>query len=437
MKKINLKIIVLLLGIFFLIFCLAKDTGADDSITGLTKEEQDQYNETQKKIKGLEEKAKAYQQIIEIKQKQQRTLNNQVSIIEAEINQMEAEIEINKGKIGDLNNQINQLRTEIKEKEDTIISQKKILGGLIQMYYEYNKESALTAFFGNESLSRAMSQSDRLSQTGDKIREILNTIQSLKNKLEDEKNSLENKKDELTDTSFELEDRSSKLESDKGQKEVLISQTQGEESRYGQLLARVDAQKQELLGDIDELYASNTAEINTLIAGLSKPVSGLSSTSWYYSQKDSRWGNSRIGQSNSLVKDYGCALTSVAMIFTYYGETATPGNLARQKIFYWDLIAWPDGDNVELVKNTNHGGVNWNEIDRELDKGNPVIVFIKAKSSAGHYVVIHHKVGNDYVVHDPYWGSNIYLSSSIKLLSALYKTSISKSSIDQMVLYKK
>ncbi len=437
MENLKKKYVLAVLVSFILFVCFIAHA-EDNSITNLTTEQQKKESEIQDKIKALEEKAKTYQQIIEIKKKQQATLSNQISIIETESDRLEAEISLNKEKINSLNIQVGELRDQIAGKEISIKDQKRILSELIQIYCEYHQQDTLSFVFSNEGLANFMAEEDRLSQTGDKITEMIKNVKSLKDSLENEKKAIEEKKKEATDLSFELEEKSSQLESIKDQKQSLVAQTKGEENRYQDLLARVEKQKQELLGDIDELYSVNTAEINKLAGSLPKPTSGLASTSWYYSQKDGRWGNSRIGQSKSLIKDYGCALTSVAMIFTYYGETTTPKNLAQQKIYYWDLIVWPNGKNIELVKNTNHGGINWKEIDRELANGNPVIVFIKAKSSAGHYVVIHHKASNGkYVVHDPYWGPNIYLDSSIKLLSALYKTSISKNSVDQMVLYRK
>jgi hypothetical protein len=91
-----------------------------------------------------------------------------------------------------------------------------------------------------------------------------------------------------------------------------------------------------------------------------------------------------------------------------------------------------------LAENSGHGGINWFTVDREVARGNPVIVYIKAGSKGGHYVVIHHKNSDGrYVVHDPYFGANIYLDSSMKLLSALYNVTITKNSIDQMIIYKK
>jgi hypothetical protein len=435
-KSLKLKNTFLGILIVFLFFCVSQQASMDNtSITNLNRN--NDQKETMDKIKELEEKARTYQQIISIKQKQQATLENQISLIETEAERLQAEIDLNKGKIDDLNSQVDNLRNQINDKEQAMRDQKKILGQLIQKYYEYKNDNTFSVLL-DQQLSSFTAEEDHLSQTGDKIKDMINSIESLKNGLEQEKRAAEDKVTEITDLYYQQQEKNSELESTKSQKEALSAQTQGEENRYQQLLTRVEAQKLELLGDIDQLYSSNTAAINLLASTLEKPKNGLASTSWYYSQKDGRWGNMNIGQSHSLVKDYGCALTSVAMVFTYYGEIETPATLAKQKIFYWDLIVWPNGDKVKLISNSSHGGLKWTDVDRELALNNPVIVFIKAKAGgAGHYVVIHHKVGSDYVVHDPYFGSNIFLSSSIKLLSALYKTSISMSSVDQMILYDK
>lgn len=437
-NKIGLKVILFITIAFVSLGIVWQCALGEESISNLSQEQRGDDKEIQKKIKELEEKAKVYQQIIDIKQKQQMTLNNQISLIETEQKKIETEIEINKKIINETNERISDLIHQIYEKEEIMNSQRKILAELIQVYYKYRKQNEFNLLIDNNSFSGFLKEKDRIGQTGDKMRELISSINSIRNDLETQKQSLEQKRKDIATVYIEQKEKMTELDNVKDKKEMLVTQTRGEENRYADLLARVERQKMELLGDIDEIYSANAEEIERLLSTLEKPKSGLASTSWYFSQKDSRWGKMKIGQSNSLVKDYGCALTSVAMIFTFYGDYTTPANLAKKKIYYWDLIVWPGGDNVKLVKNTYHKGVSWRQIDAELNKNHPVIVFIRAKSDgAGHYVVIHHKSGNDYVVHDPYFGANIYLSSSIKLLSALYKTSISKNSIDQMVLYQK
>ncbi|MFC1609178.1 C39 family peptidase, partial [Patescibacteria group bacterium] len=277
-----------------------------------------------------------------------------------------------------------------------------------------------------------------------KIQELLGGIKELQQVMKKEVGEIEEKREGIKLASTELIEKNETLQGTKTQKRTLLAQTQGEEAKYQNKLKKVEAQKQELLGDIDELYNANYAELDKMALGLDRPSTGLASTKWYYSQKDSRWKNTYIGNSKSKMKDYGCAISAVAMVFSYHGDKITPGSLAKKPIFYWDLISWPGSSSsvglsgkVQLSINTKHAGVDWGRVDKELKKDNPVIVFVSAKGKAGHYVVIHGKdKKGKYVVHDPYFGPNIYLDSTMKLLSKLYSVSVSKRSIDQMILYK-
>ena len=391
-------------------------------------------DDTSQKIKDLEEKAKIYQQIIEIKQKQEDTLDNQIAIIEAEISKMESESELKKKEIDDLNAKISQLGIRIDETEVSIDLQKKILADLLQTYYENKDQDLVTAFLSDKNLSSFLSKDDRMVQVEDKTNEILKNIKSLKESLEKEKESIENDKKEVTDLYYQLEEKTAELKDKKDQKEVLISQTQGEQSKYEKLLARVEEQKQELL-NIDEIGGSLSAD-----AYSKPPSSAFASTSWYYSQRDSRWGNQTIGNTKTTMKSYGCAVTAVSMVFTFHGDGITPGSMARKKIFTSDLIVWPStsfGGKIAMSGGYSHGNISWSTVDKELKSGNPVIVYIKkTKGSGGHYVVIHTKMSNGkYVVHDPYWGANLYLDTSKSLVGALSPSS--GVNIDQMIIYKK
>lgn len=386
----------------------------------------------------LEEKENAYKKIIELKQKQQSSLDKQISLMQSEMVSLEAEIKANENKIVELDGQISVIDGRIREKERLINRQKKLLSGLVQLYYENNGRNIFSSFSGNVMVSAFLSEEDQISQVGQKVREVLSSIKALKTGLENEKGDIEKKKSETFELKKDKENKNKELENSKTRKTALLTETQGEEAKYQKKLERIEQQKQDLLGDIDELYATNSAEIEALKASLPKPdAKYAASTSWFYSQKDPRWGNKTIGQSKTLIKDYGCAISTVAMVFTFHGEKITPKELAKQPIYYWDLISWPaTWGSVNLKTNTKHGGVNWDTIDEEIGNSNPVIVFIRAKGRAGHYVVIHNKDSEGkYVVHDPYFGSNIFLDSSIKLLAKMYDSKVSKSSVDQMVLY--
>lgn len=423
--------VVLTVGFFVVHFSLAETSIADLPIQNISD------SDTQDKIDELEKKAEVYREIIEIKQKQSQSLNNQISIMDSNIQQVEAQIESNKKKIDDFNTQIIRLQKLVAENNAKILQQKDLLSKMIQAYYEYSKQNPVNAFFERTSLSSFMVQKDRLAQTSDKMNDLLKSITDLKVKKETEIASLEEKKKKIVDLHYTLEGQTVDLENIKISKKNLLDQTKGEEVRYNKLLERVEQQKLELL-NIDEL---------SLAGGLSAdayekpPADSFAPLSWYYSQKDSRWGDSKIGNSKSLMKDYGCAVTSVAMILAMHGSSSvTPKTLAKQPIFSWDLIAWPQTwsfSNLTLSSNGfGHGNLSWNIIDSEIKKGNPVIVYInKSGGKGGHYVVVHHKTTKGkYVVHDPYFGPNIYLDTSRALVGLMGTNTAT--SVNQMIIYK-
>ncbi len=405
------------------------------SATTSTNNNQELIEDKQEQIEDLQRKAESYRQMIEMKQSKAQTLENQIKLMEGQIASLETDILSLQKNIDEISGEIDKLEIQIEEKEKNIENKKKILAGVIQTYYEANQDSLVELFLRNINLSDFLSQSDYATQTSVKVDEVLATVISARDELEKDKRELQKKSDEQKEKQGKIIEKKRSLDGEQSSKEALLVQTQGEEQKYQDLLARVEQQKQELLGDIDELSGERSSELAAVEATLEKPKSGLASTSWYFSQRDSRWGDQHIGFSNTLMKSYGCAVTAVSMVLRYHGVDINPGMLAQQPIFYHDLIVWPKSwKGVELASSTSHGNIDWDTIDEEIKNKNPVIVFVKStKRGAGHYVVIHSKDKNgEYVVHDPYWGSNIFLNSTKAYVGALYG---SGTIVDQMIVY--
>lgn len=422
-------------AMIFLIFLLCKIVLAQSTTDSAANSNQQQIQDKQEQIEDLQKKAESYRQMIEMKQNKAQTLQNQIELMEGQIASLENDIAKLQEQIDTTTKDINSLISQIEEKEKEIDYKKELLGSVLQAYYENNQDSLVELMLRDISLSNYLSQPDYVAQTGAKVDEVLTSVISARDELTEDKRKLEKKNNELKEKQGQVGEKKHYLDNEQGSKEVLLTETQGEEQRYQDLLARVEQQKQELLGDITELSQEKSSELAAVEATLKKPKSGLASTSWYFSQRDSRWGNQHIGLSNSLMKNYGCAVTSVAMVLRYHGVDISPGTLAQQPIFYHDLIVWPKSwKGVKLASSTGHGNIDWNVVDKELKNKNPVIVFVKStKRGAGHYVVIHGKdKDGEYVVHDPYWGGNIFLGSTKAYVGALYG---SGTAIDQMIVY--
>ena len=419
--------------IFFAILFLPLITQGD-VVDDLNRKIQEQES---KRIE-LERQAQEYQTVINQKQGEIKTLNNQVAIFNAKINKLQIEINISEEDIKQTKLEILQLEYGIGETEGDINSQKDNLASVIQTIAEFDRTSQMEMILASEDLSDFFNQINYLDNLQNGVKEKVDDLKLLKIKLNNDKESGEEKRERLEGFKNQLTNQKWSLASQRDSKESLLSYTKGEEGKYQQLLANIETQKKSLLGDINRLRQEKAAELARLKELQEKPPSQYwASLDWYYKQDDPLWAKTTIGISNSKLEDYGCAITSVAMVLTSHQNTITPGQLARASIFAWDLISWPTKWGNVSCTNCPPPHVllfDWFKLDRELGAGYPVIVFIKASNTgAGHYVVIHHKTDDGrYVVHDPLFGANIYLESTQVYISNIYNTT---TKLDQMIIY--
>jgi len=397
--------------------------------------DQQQIQDKQQQIDDLQKRAESYRQMIGMKQDKAQTLENQIQLMESEIASLESDIGNLQKEIDQTSGEIDSLSVKIADKEKNIEQKRIVLSGLVQTYYENSQDSLTDFMLRGTTLSDFLSQTDYISQTGTKVDDVLTSFVSDKEDLQNAEKLLEIKNNDQKERQGKIVEKQRYLDGEQQSKGQLLTQTNGEEQKYQDMLAQVEKQKQELLGDISDLSTQKSSALAAVEATIEHPKTGLASTSWYFAQTDPRWRDQHIGFSNTAMKNYGCAVTAMAMVLRYHGVDLDPGTLAQQPIYSHDLIVWPQQwKGVQLASSTGHGNIDWSVIDSELKNKNPVIVFIRATNrGAGHYVVIHDKDKNgDYVVHDPYWGANIFLSSTRAYVSALYGGG---TTVDQMIIY--
>jgi len=391
--------------------------------------------EKRKQLSKIEQQIETYEKILEIKRNEQVNLANEMSMIDNQIEEIKNQIKKYDLEIQIADEEIQKLEFDIAEKNKLISAKQNALKILLNDLYRREEKGLIEVLLSYDGVSNFIQEIAYNEQASQKFFGKLQEINALKKDLEAKKNEQELKKKSQEVAKKRSLEKTMYLEGEQGTKEKLLAETKGDESRYQEMLKRVEEQKQTLLGDIDDLSAANAGEMSAVQSKQRKPTSGLASTDWYYSQRDPRWGSSNIGSSDTKMSKYGCAVTCVSMVLRYHGVSIDPGIMARQPIFSDDLIVWPEQwQFVKRIGGFAHGNIDWKTVDDELADHNPVIVFVRANGrGAGHYVVIHHKDdGGKYVVHDPYWGPNIFLDSTRENISTLYKSS---TSIDQMIIF--
>jgi len=176
-------------------------------------------------------------------------------------------------------------------------------------------------------------------------------------------------------------------------KNNLLIATQNDEEKYQSLLSQAIAQRNAFLGFVNSHGGASILNNQTV---------QQDGWGYYYNQRDSQWGNSFMGSSHLTMADYGCLVTSVAMMATHEGKNLKPSDIANTPSAFFS----PDADTALLYWQFSVNGINVNltsfpvsQIDQKLSNG-PVIVGLY--SGPDHYVVLKSGSGGNYVMNDPF-----------------------------------
>jgi len=143
------------------------------------------------------------------------------------------------------------------------------------------------------------------------------------------------------------------------------------------------------------------------------------------SQKSAPWGLKKLGFSNVSISGYGCVLVNCSMICNYFGHETTPDKLnedMKRVHGYYNKNLWQWHKLTEIYPDIKFtGGLDFpndptplNKIDKQLNKGFPVIAYLDYSSKPGiqtHFVLIVGKVNGDYLINDPLGGETYFFKA--------------------------
>jgi peptidoglycan hydrolase CwlO-like protein len=424
----------------------------DEYCEGASEEECEEYKDTvdaeEKEFDSLENQLKNAEKLLKLKKEQSKTLQNQISLLNSEIGSVQGDINSLENEILNTEEKIKRLLDDIEKKNKNIKENQKNLSEMLRSYNKINKELGLTLISRDNSLGNLFSQSDYLSHLSTKINSTLKIIKEEREVLKGEREELEIEKGKLDIRKGELDDERNSLALKKNERNNILTRTKGEEVEYQKLIANIESQMKQLLIDVDSLSVAEQGELNDILKNADKPKEGKASESWHYYQIDSKWKNKSLGGTSLTIGGFGCAISSIAMVFTYHGEDVDPGDLGKRTSYFdpGGNIIWgapaekKEGYNMKLIKRTNHSDSNFNSslIKDYIKKDLPVIVFIDGSgNTSGHYVVVHgyDSKRKDFVVHDPLWGPNLLLGTSKNLVEKVYEKYKRKAVVDQIIVY--
>ncbi len=336
------------------------------------------------------------QQQAQQSQKESKQLGQQVQSLQQSIDSTQQQISSTADQISQVNQNIADKLKAIADTEAELVTQKSHQDQAIQALYELGGNDPLQVALASKSIGDIFQQSQYVSSIEQQVQAVITQVNKTKATLEQEKQDLNDQQQKL----IQLQARQ------ESQKNSLTSQQQ--QTQDQQANASADAQ----------LYAQQASQTTDQIAQVQQKLRVLTATArwgsdivsdapagWSYVQLDY---SQTLGDSRYTIHDYGCLVTSLAMVATYYGHAITPPAIASHSSWFTNGDAYVSSIADGIGITVSGGRVNWDTVDSQLASGHPVIVSIYLpqvgainRDGSSHFIVISGKSGNHYLMQDP------------------------------------
>lgn len=344
-------------------------------------------------VQDLQQKISDLQSKIAGLQGQEKTLSSQIDVMDSQIQLTQLRINATQQQIMDLTMNIDTANTKISSLQGSIDNLTKVLLNRIVSTYEVGSAQPFQILMSSSDISDFFTRANylRIAQAHDK-QLMYDTVQA-KNDYANQKQIYEDEKKQVEALNEQLKSYTDQLDQEKGQKQQLLSETQGSEATYQRLLAQTEAQ------------LASFSNFVTVQGGASLLSGQTVCDSWgcYYNQRDSQWGGIALNGTPYSIASDGCLMTSIAMVYTHYGHRdVTPLSINSISSNF-------SGIPPALLRfSVTANGVSSQRVSADIDStlagGNPVIVGISYDGGPypDHFVVFVSGSNGDYTMNDPF-----------------------------------
>src|SRR3989338_7182043 len=199
---------------------------------------QNEIDVKNKQIEEIQKQIDEYEKKIEGARGQTQTLQNEINNLNSQINQVQLEIKSLGLSINKTNLEISSTETKIDDAEDKINTHKNALARYIKIINENDQRSLTEILLKNRNLSDFFSDLNSIQITQDSLKTAIDKVKELKGQLEQHQINLEDKQSELERLKDFQEIENKSLTQNKNQKNKLLKDTKGQESKYQELVKK-------------------------------------------------------------------------------------------------------------------------------------------------------------------------------------------------------
>lgn len=248
-------------------FVIGQDSGLEDVLNGEIQNLNNGISDKKSAIQKMQDKQKQYEEVIQQKQSEKASLNNQLAILDNRLAKSELDIELVKTEIERVELEMKKTDLNIDEKNQDIEKELEHIADIVRLIYKRDNVSLLEIILVNNSLGDFLSQTKYLEDINQNVSESLDELQKLKRLLEKEKEKLTGQNQDLTKLKGDLDSKQRQLEAEKDNKVVVLSEVSSSERDYQRLLAKAKKEQQQAAAEIASMEKLVRAKLAQLDKG--------------------------------------------------------------------------------------------------------------------------------------------------------------------------
>lgn len=204
-------------------------------------------------LQQLEGQIDQYQGQISSYEKQGNTLSSQIATLNAKIASVNLQIKATNLTLTELNQNIAQTQSQITVTQSDIVSKKMALSNLLQNLYENDQMTLVEMFLKNPQLSDFWNDTQNISLLQDNLRVAVTQVTDLQGQLQDQEQQFEASKADTVSIVAYQQAQAQEIADTKTQKNQLLTETKGQESKYQTLLKQTQATAAQIRNRIFQL----------------------------------------------------------------------------------------------------------------------------------------------------------------------------------------
>ncbi len=210
----------------------------------------DEVNQKNSQIDEIQRQLDQYQQQIDTIHSQTMTLQGEVAALNAKIGQITLELKSLAISISKTNLEIQSTQSKINDAEDKISKNEVVLGQYLRIIYQNDQETLTSILLKHNTLSDFFSDLNSVETTQNDLKVAIDNIKDLKASLETKEQDLEDKKSDLEQQKGLVEIDKRSLDRNKAQKDKLLKDTKGQESKFQDLVKQNQYKIQQIQQEI-------------------------------------------------------------------------------------------------------------------------------------------------------------------------------------------